>query len=507
MNSQSPTENGQIPLRNSVAFSLMESSLNRTRSSASINSPLLRPSLEPTRISVYSINGSTNYTNVMQANGEIDTTKETDFKDANNQYLYTEDDLILPTKLETKIDSNKMLFETDLPNYLVINSSGKPVYSRYGDENKLSENVGFLQAVIENYKSFNEELKSIKINNVVIAFKSTSAFHYVIIFKSKNISDDMLNKQLKRFILLMDSLFTHKMIAQIYKNDTRTDIRRIINRTMIDCGICRINSIYPSFLFNAINIFPISPSIQNNIKTSINEITSKNLFVNTWFVAQNFKIICMSNENKRLLNVISIILNIINYGSLFQNTQQTWFFPVLLPDLSTEFFTHVFVSCIEISQNKKLHLILLTQNKSKFPQLIELKEEIIKKIKNDIELASEKPNLIQVFGKSVGGLRHFYLIKKDEIHLNKFIEYKSNLLSDRKILRKIYCVYERIFFELHINEKQWVIETYDDHFIIMKTYEGFTLYACFSHFLTKQNLKSKCEQIVNWCSLNKVLAF
>jgi hypothetical protein len=114
-------------------------------------------------------------------------------------------------------------WEFNRKHIFILSSSGKPIYSRYGDEQELVTTFGLLQAVVSIVEDSGDEIKCIKAGKRRIVYFIKHSFYFICV-SSTGEPEAILYKQLEFMhnqILLVLSSKVHDMLRSNQSKDIR----------------------------------------------------------------------------------------------------------------------------------------------------------------------------------------------------------------------------------------------------------------------------------------------
>jgi hypothetical protein len=126
--------------------------------------------------------------------------------------------------------------------FMVLSNAGKPVYSRYGDENKLSSIVGVIQAIISLYQNCDDTIRSVEVGQSMIVFLLRGPLYFVVASKTGE-PESALRDQLQWLYYQIISIITGAQLQKIFDKHTNFDLRRLLGgtETFLD-HMCRSSS-------------------------------------------------------------------------------------------------------------------------------------------------------------------------------------------------------------------------------------------------------------------------
>lgn len=115
-------------------------------------------------------------------------------------------------------DQNKHIF--------ILSSSGKPIFSKYGDENELVTTFGLLQAVISIVIDSGDSIKCIRAGNRKIVYFIKQSLYFICV-TSTNEPELIILKQLQ-FLYSQILLVLTSKVHDIFRKNPSSDIRQLL---------------------------------------------------------------------------------------------------------------------------------------------------------------------------------------------------------------------------------------------------------------------------------------
>jgi hypothetical protein len=156
-------------------------------------------------------------------------------------------------------------WELNRKHIFILSASGKPIYSRYGDEQEMVTTFGLLQAVISIVMDSGDVLKVIKSGSRRIIYLIKNSI-YLISVSSTEEPEVVIVKQLE-FLYNQILLMLTSKAQLILKNNPSADLRQLLgtDTTRIMNSVCE-NDITPNFIaFNAVKSFTCQKELRDEI--------------------------------------------------------------------------------------------------------------------------------------------------------------------------------------------------------------------------------------------------
>lgn len=407
----------------------------------------------------------------------------------------------------------------------ILSTAGKPIYSRYGNEDKLAGLCGVIQALVSVIEEQNQDiLRFINTKDCKAVFLVKGPLILVAVSKS-NESETQLVLQLTYAFNQIVSLLTLTQLNRIFEQRRNYDLRRLLAgaERLIDHLLVFMEK-DPAFLLGAVRCLPLPEKARENITNAITTTCHKiRDLVFAIMIAGN-QLITLVRMKKYTLHPsdIHLLFNLIRSSESFK-TAESWT-PICLPKFDATGFLHGHVSYI--SEDCQACLLLLTVQRDAFTTLSQAKHTIAEKMRRanclvainnalnrNEELSTTKP--LKHIG--IPEIRHFMykckstaqLFSSDPISLDRLQDYrlrhkeggdivdkKITKLSDidyvrnyRKFCNQIHCV---------ATPAKLIFRSSSQDTILSWVTNGFELYVTFDPLMEKDHAIKAVDRLLRW---------
>ncbi|KAJ8976417.1 hypothetical protein NQ317_005337 [Molorchus minor] len=213
----------------------------------------------------------------------------------------------------------------------ILSSAGKPIYSRYGNEDKLAWLFGVMQTLVSFVQSSGDCIKSIHAANTLFVFLVKKPLILVAVSKAQD-GVQQLTSELSYVFNQITSILTLTRLNKIYEQRQNYDLRRLLAgvERLID-HLLDYSETEPSFFLGAVECLPLSLSVRDTINSAI--VAACNKIKNLVFVillAKN-KLISLIRMKKYCLHPadLHLIFNLVQASESLKNSE-SWT-PLCLP--------------------------------------------------------------------------------------------------------------------------------------------------------------------------------
>ncbi|XP_014247243.1 protein SAND [Cimex lectularius] len=302
----------------------------------------------------------------------------------------------------------------------ILSSAGKPVYSRYGSEDKLATIFGVMQALVSFVQDSDDSIRSIHFEQNIMVFSIKGPIILVAVSNRKD-SIEFISTQLTYVYNQIVSVLTLSRVTKIFEKRHNYDLRRLLtgSERLID-HLLTFSETQPEFLLDAVSCLKMQSAQREAISNAIISTCSKiKTLVFAMLIGCN-RLITLVRRKKYSLQPsdLHLIFNLVNSSESFK-TAESWT-PICLPNFDATGFLHGHVSYL--AENCQACLLLLTVDQNIFFELSAAKKAIVEKLEKNqlfdvINEGLKKPNLTVNDIPKIYKMRHFIFKCKKSSHL------------------------------------------------------------------------------------------
>lgn len=405
-------------------------------------------------------------------------------------------------------DPNNDAWKEHKKHFFVLSSAGKPIYSRYGDENKLSTFTGVIQAIISFYQDNDDVIRSIKAGPYTIVFLLKAPLFFLVASRTAE-PETALKEQLQWLYHQIVSIITYAQLHRIFDQHHNFDLRRLLGGTepFLD-HLCRTVGSDPGYILGAIHAVRMPVSVRNSVGTSLqlaHTHCKEELLYGMLIVDSKLITILRPKRHSFHPSDLHLIFNMVNSSSSFKSAPESWM-PICLPKFNDNGFLHAYVSYITPTYPgaaSNLCLILVSHDRDKFFELSECRKKILQHMSTSGSLFSLQ-NAIRSCDYSINdigiaGLRHFLYKSKSCIQFTMplFSEpYKGKPKEQKRIFR----LYQQCRSQMQQRSRPLKVfyMVCQDESVFGWNTGMFELYATFGPLVTKPNVTNAVNALLRW---------
>ncbi|KAF2076285.1 hypothetical protein CYY_002400 [Polysphondylium violaceum] len=408
-----------------------------------------------------------------------------------------------PRKYSEQDNSNPEWFKHK-KHFFIFSFSGKPIYSRYGDEVALNTFMATLSAMTSFVESQNDVLRSLVAGKHQFVFLQKNPLCLVCICNTGE-PQMMIQQQLEYIHAMVISVLTQTNIKAVF--DAKYDLRDLLGGTdkLIDNIIHKVNLDFP-ILLNSVQCIRLNYNTRNSITNILQNRKSDSIIFSLLLVDN--KLVSMVKQKKTQTLKPQDIHIILNYISSSTIKDSESFMPICLPNFNDAGFLHLYICFIY----PQVCLLLFSNQVDSFYQLSECKDLIVKDI--------ESENLVDELTKSAN--THEYSTSQTEvpnllhfIYKNRISNYSTHPIftspytskPEKKRLFRLYQhIYNRANNSLNKPHKYYYYTSQTETIFVLIN-SSHEIYATFSPLELKKSVFESLNILLQWIKENENVLF
>lgn len=265
-------------------------------------------------------------------------------------------------------------FFTHSKHILVCSWSGRPIYTRYGDDSKLAAYTGVITALIENYRRIHNQhsLRSIRAGVYSIVFRLAGPIYLIAISRTGESVASLLS-QLDYVHAQIVSILTGQ-VSTILQQRPQYDVRNLMTGTeLLLSDLITDHDRNLAFLLGALHFIPLPRPTRLKLQTAMKRAGKSHVYA---LLLSTTHLLALHNNTKQPLSCRDVLL-LTNFlhNSQSLNTSES-FTPFCLPDFNVTGYLYAYTSYI----TDQLALCLLSTDSGSIQQLKEAKSRVMEVI-------------------------------------------------------------------------------------------------------------------------------
>ena len=237
-----------------------------------------------------------------------------------------------------------------LKQFFILSSAGKPIWSRHGDNELISNSIGVIQTIISFYQEAKDTLKSFVAGDARFCILSKGHLHLVAVSRMAE-NDAQLRVQLEALYMQILSTLTLTNMEKIFQNRPSTDLRRPLQGTekllsALADGFTRGS---PSTLLSALECLRLRKIHRAAINNHFSNSRAQSLLYGL-LVTDTGQLVSVLRPKKQSLHPgdLQLIFNMLfEAKSIRTGGGESWI-PLCLPGFNNTGYVYMYVSFLDI---------------------------------------------------------------------------------------------------------------------------------------------------------------
>ncbi|XP_074573583.1 vacuolar fusion protein MON1 homolog [Curcuma longa] len=412
--------------------------------------------------------------------------------------------------------------------YFILSHSGKPIFSRYGDEHKLAGFSATLQAIISFVENSGDHIKHVRAGNHQVVFVVKGPIYLVCISCTEE-PYEALKRQLELLYGQMLLILT-KSINRCFEKNPKFDMTPLLSGTdAVFSSLIHSFSRNPATFLHAYTCLPLSFATRQAAGAILQDVADSGVLFA--LLMCKHKVVSLVGAQKASLHPDDMLLlsNFIMASESFRTSES--FSPICLPRYNPMAFLYAYVDFLDVDT----YLILLTTGPDSFYHLkdcririesVLVKSNVLSEVQRSVldgglrvedvpvdsslqsgslppHLSAEKasPELSSsntVIGGS-SGLWHFIY---RSINLDQYVSSEfSSPISSSSQQKRLFRAYQNLYASMHdegTGPHKTQFRRDGDFVILCWITQDFELYAAFDPLADKVQAIKACNRVCQW---------
>ncbi|KAG2594519.1 vacuolar fusion protein MON1 homolog isoform X3 [Panicum virgatum] len=410
--------------------------------------------------------------------------------------------------------------------FFILSNSGKPIYSRYGDEHKLAGFSATLQAIISFVENSGDHIKFVRSGKHQIVFLVKGPIYLVCISCTEE-SYEGLRGQLELMYGQLLLILT-KSVNRCFEKNPKFDMAPLLGGTdAVFLSLIHAFSWNPATFLHAYTCLPLAQSTRQAASAVLQDIADSGVLFA--LLMCEHKVISLVGAQKATLHPDDILLlaNFILSSESFRTSES--FSPICLPRYNPMAFLYAYVHFFD----EHTYVTLLTTRSDAFYDLkdsrtriqnVLLKSNVLTEVQRSLhesalhvedlpidpssQSASQPQSSRDMSSQSLSsemaiggpaGLWHFIY---KSVYLDQYVssEFPSSI-SNRKQQKRLYKAYQKFYASMHdkaTGPHKTQFRRDEDYVLFCWITQDFELYAAFNPLADKSQAIKMCNRVCQW---------
>jgi len=381
--------------------------------------------------------------------------------------------------------------------FFILSSAGKPIYSRYGNEQMMSTFMGIIQALISFIADEGDTLRTVVAHRHKFVFLLKGHIYLVAVTRVFD-SENQLREQLNYLYSHIVSVLTLSQLTKIFQQRNNFDLRNLLgvsDNYLLDNLTC-LMEVNPSFILGSIQCLRMPSPLRSAIGNVLQANKPPDLLYAILMV--DYRLVTLLRPRRHSLHPsdLHLLFNLVSTsGSL--KAGESWV-PICLPKFNNKGFLHAHVSFVD----SNCSLMLISTDRDRFFEMSQSRNDIIAALTSGGHLKDLKAAVamqdFSVKDINIPSLRHFLYKSKSTVQFTApILEPPYNTLEQQKRLLRLY---QYIHHRTHLRTRPLKIHyaTGQSEVVLGWLAAGFELYAVFGPMVTKTTAITSVNNLLRW---------
>ncbi|KAK1670294.1 hypothetical protein QYE76_058453 [Lolium multiflorum] len=401
--------------------------------------------------------------------------------------------------------------------FFILSNSGKPIYSRYGDEHKLAGFSATLQAIVSFVENSADHIKFVRAGKHQIVFLVKGPIYLVCISCTEE-SFEGLRGQLELMYGQMLLILT-KSVNRCFEKNPKFDMAPLLGGTdAVFLSLIRAFSWNPATFLHAYTCLPLAQPTRQAASAVLQDIADSGVLFA--LLMCEHKVISLVGAQKATLHPDDILLlaNFILSSESFRTSES--FSPICLPRYNSMAFLYAYVHFFD----ENTYVTLLTPRSDAFYDLkdsrariqdVLLKSNVLLEVQRSlhenvlrvedvpVDLSSQPTSPpAQSSEMAIGGPAGLWHFIYKSVNLDQYVSSEFALpIKSPKEQKRLYKAYQKFYASMHdkaTGPHRTQFRRDEDYVLFCWITQDFELYAAFHPLADKTQAIKTCNRVCQW---------
>ncbi|KAK8285638.1 hypothetical protein V6Z12_D08G238400 [Gossypium hirsutum] len=418
----------------------------------------------------------------------------------------------VPGKHRVDEDDASISWRKRKKHFFILSNSGKPIYSRYGDEHKLAGFSATLQAIISFMENGGDRVKLVKAGKHQVVFVVKGPIYLVCISCNEE-PFESLKGQLELIYGQMILILT-KSINRSFEKNPKFDMTHLLGGTDdVFSSLIHSFSWNPATFLHAYTCLPLAYATRQAAGAILQDVADSGVLFA--ILMCKHKVISLVVAQKASLHPDDILLlsNFVVSSESFRTSES--FSPICLPRYNPLAFLHAYVHFLDVDT----YLMLLTTSSDAFYHLkdcririetVLLKSNILSEVQRSLLdggiqvedlhqiLQTDSPERPREPFVGIGGPAGLWHFIYRSIYLDQYVSTEFSAPLNNHQQQKAYL---RLYISMHdkgIGPYKTQFKRDENYVLLCWVTQDFELYAAFDPLADKAEAIKTCNRVCQW---------
>ncbi|WPG98054.1 Hypothetical protein R9X50_00083900 [Acrodontium crateriforme] len=410
------------------------------------------------------------------------------------------------------------LWKTKLKHFFILSASGKPIYSRHGDDQLISNYIGIAQTLISFYQGAGDQLKGFTAGDTRFVMLSKGPLNLVAVSRLGE-SDVQLRTQLESLYMQILSTLTLPSMEKMFSNRPSTDLRRPLAGTdvLLDGLADGFTRGSPSTLLSALECLRLRKTHRQAINDTLLKVRLPGLLYGLIVAAGRLVSVVRPKKHSLHPGDLHLIFNMLfEAGSVKAGGGENWI-PLCLPGFNNTGYLYMYVSFFSTLENSvpgserpsssgkddELAIVLISANREGFFELQKMRNDLVAQLEKNGSMAVIKAAIRKGHASCSDivpntALRHFLYKSRGNVQFTmpSFEPYYHGLVARRRLM----TLYATLHDSIHSRTAHLKVQHCVAHDAVALAWETplFELYCVAGPQASREALTEGANRVVRW---------
>ncbi|XP_076913492.1 vacuolar fusion protein MON1 homolog [Bidens hawaiensis] len=420
-------------------------------------------------------------------------------------------------------DDNSISWRKRKKHFFILSHSGKPIYSRYGDEHKLAGFSATLQAIISFVEDGGDRVKLVRAGKHQVVFLIKGPI-YLVCISSTEEPYESLRGQLELLYGQMILILT-RSVDRCFEKNPKFDMTPLLGGTdSVFSSLIHSFSRNPATFLHAYTCLPLAYPTRQAAGAILQDVADTGVVFAILMCKD--KVVSLVGLQKSSLHPDDMLLlaNFVTSSESFKTSES--FSPMCLPRYNPMAFLYAYVHYLDADT----YLILLTTSSQAFFHLKECRirvETVLSKsnVLNEVQMSMSQgglridqlpvdpsarsgslfhlnqrraPETVVGIGGPAGLLHFIYR----SIYLDQYVSSEfAPPITEPKQQKRLYRAYQRLYASMHdkgLGPHKTQFRRDENYVLLCWVTQDFELYAAFDPLADKSVAIRICNRVCQW---------
>ncbi|GLU11814.1 hypothetical protein SLE2022_285340 [Rubroshorea leprosula] len=437
----------------------------------------------------------------------------------------------IPGKRHVDEDDGSISWRKRKKHFFILSNSGKPIYSRYGDEHKLAGFSATLQAIVSFVENGGDNVNLVRAGKHQVVFLVKGPIYLVCISCTEE-PYESLRGQLELIYDQMILILT-KSINRCFEKNPKFDMTPLLGGTdVVFSSLIHSFSWNPATFLHAYTCLPLAYATRQAAGAILQDVADSGVLFA--ILMCKHKVVSLVGAQKASLHPDDMLLlsNFVMSSESFRTSES--FSPICLPRYNPMAFLYAYVHYLDCDT----YLMLLTTSSDAFHHLkdcrsriemVLLKSNVLSEVQRSIidggmrvedlsadallrsgssphlgqyRLPTDSPERVRDPVVRIGGPDGLWHFIYRSIYLDQYVssEFSPPLITAQQ-QKRLYRAYQKLYASMHdkvIGSHKTQFRRDENYVLLCWVTQDFEFYAAFDPLADKAAAINTCNRVCQW---------